>query len=317
VEVLAQKEASDGPRSSVAGFLRFVDRLRRHYFTVAFTITILIVGFSLMYCYFNFPSSQLSAQTQFFDVGLSRAVSLNWPVTLELIIPPNSFPLTQQAEPEVDITLLIHPIPQTQSQEQPAYVMLVLPFHIDCVINSGVSKGTLDEWNKVNDDSGFGSLIYAQVSKDSVNFNSTTAYAQLLVARTFESSLRGVYTILLPLEPGAPSQLAEAWQANLGVGFVPIDSMEVYVTVPSSTTIMQIFPQLGIIAYPNVIEWPLSQLQALTLTYEDSTQVAEFNIALIVGSVCLGTVPSVFLDLCEKKDETRMRKTNTHKNSGG
>lgn len=280
----------------------------RHLWPIA-TILMLTLGSLLMFRYFYPASSQLSAPTVNFGVGVTRGVSLNWPITLDLY--------TQKAEPELDIQALLHPIPQTPSQEEPAYLMFLLPFHVDHVISSGVSKGTLDNWNYVNEDDGVGSLIYAQVSNDSVNFNATVAYANLTVAETFESSLRGAYIIVLPLGQNVQSQFGNTLQEKLGVQLLPVNLIDVYVTLKSSPPDVQSFPQLTQRPQLNVVWWRLNQVQTLTLNYEDSTQIAEFNVILIVGSLCLGTVPSSIIDLCKKRDEAKTKTPSTRKDSCG
>jgi hypothetical protein len=102
----------------------------------------LLLGIALLSYYFYPTSYHLGVPTQSFGVAVSQSISLDWPITLGLD--------TQRGEPELDIQALLHPIPQSRS-EGPAYVMFVLPFHIDYVISSGVYKSTLNIWDAVND----------------------------------------------------------------------------------------------------------------------------------------------------------------------
>lgn len=276
----------------------------RRYVWGLFTIAMLFLGGVLLCYYFYPPSFQLQVPKQNFGVGVTKGVGLDWPVTIGLD--------TQQDEPVLYLEAFIHPIPLPKPEEGPAFVMFVLPFHIRTIAEYTSSNDILHNWDEVNDDNGVGSLIYAQVSNDSMHFNSTVLVAELLVDRTFESSQRGVFTIVLPFGSGVGgSQFAEVstLQEELKVSLTTIDSTDVYVTIQSSAMNVQGLPEptsRNPYTRPtdnqtlNSVYWHLTQMQTLTLTYEDSAQVAFFTALLIIGSLCLGVVPSGILDWCEK-----------------
>lgn len=196
--------------------------------------------------------------------------------------------------------------------------MFVFPFRIEKTIAPSYV------WTVINDIKTVASLVYVQVSNDSVHLNSTSLYANLIygafvIAITFESSQRGSYVIVLPLAIGVGGpdfSEVDTLRQRLAVTFVtpPAKIIELYVAIPFSATNVQAFPEFNsktpYLRYPdneslNSIYWSLTGRQTITLSYEDSTVVAVFNVILIVGFLCVGVLPSSVLDWSEHATERR------------
>jgi len=109
------------------------------------------------------------------------------------------------------------------------------------------------------------------------------------------------------------SPTSRAWsrivhlQRQLQVGFatLPVESMEVYITVPNSAENLQAFPEPNS-RTPffrrsdnqtiNSIQWVLKERKTITLSYVDQQTTSLYEFSVLLGGLLLGTGVSGFLN---------------------
>jgi hypothetical protein len=263
-----------------------------------FTLVMLVSGAFLLAYYLAASPNQIAAPKQGFGGAMSKAVQLD---TLILTLD------TQESPVRLSLQVFFHLKYIPVEERGPAYVMFVLPFRIKTVYVGGF----VDKWVTVaNSKPWVASIVYTQISNDSVTLNSTSRFGQFGVDTTFESSQRGIFTIVLPFESGVGgSDFPEVYdiESRLKVGFVtpPAQSIQVYVTLPPSAENVQAFPEptsrSPYVRRPsnqtaNSIYWVLSQRESVTVSYDDSIVRFRYDSMGILGSLFLGVGASGILD---------------------
>jgi hypothetical protein len=280
-------------------------------------MVMLLSGILLLGGYFAAPSSRIAAPKQGFGVAMSKAVHLD---RIILILD------TQENPAQFIVETFFHLTYVPPEEHGPAYVMFILPFRINRVYVGGY----WDKWAVIgNSKPWVASAVYAQVSNDSVTLNSTTRYGQFGVDRTFQSSQRGIFTMVLPFETGVGGPdfpEVDKLQTQLRVTFIstPADQMEVYVTLPPSAENVQAFPEpTSRSPYvrrtdnqtANSVHWVLNQRQTVTVSFDDSNIRLQFDAMAILGSLFLGVGASGILDYLNGISKEGRGKMNTHRPS--
>jgi hypothetical protein len=283
-----------------SGFHRYLRTKAAH---IA-TILIFLAGLGLLVSYILAPPIEIAPPQEGFGTAMSNAVNVD---TLQLELD------TQQSNPDLHVEIIIHLSYVPPNEQKPAYVMLVLPFRVNSVtlLNS-------QRWNVINASKVVATMIYTEVSNDSLHLNSTAFSVELHVDRTFEFSQRDIYRILLPF--GSLTGLSEYFpevdqvteQLGIGIRSPPAKLMNIYVTLPWSAENVQAFPDPTTVTPYYVgnrtqvsVEWVLTEAQAITLSYNDSFLRWNYETRAILGSLFVGVGASGGLDWVEECSKRR------------
>jgi hypothetical protein len=194
--------------------------------------------------------------------------------------------------------------------KDPFNVMMILPF----TVTSGYAPWpwplipSPGVWHFVNDGNAT-SIVY-----NSTQVNASYGFFQTSfpVRNYYLTSRRGIETLQIQLNTGVGgTPTFEKLFNQLGVGFVTLHSISVYITIPASARDLQAFPEtssrkplpksLTGNTIVDSIQWDLTERATITLSYVDDDVAGSYEAVLIIGSIVLGAGVSEGLDLLMKK----------------
>jgi len=266
-----------------------------------FLITISF-GLLLLTCSLFPATTEIAAPRQGFGGAMSNNVKLD---QLTIGLDP------LQAQPRLYISGECF-VSRYRDSPAPAYLMFVFPFLIEKLwAQSSYSSHDLNPlpWEVINDHNASASLIYIELSNDSII--SGTAffefYLEFGIARTFDASSRGAHTIVLPFETGVGGSHfpdVDKVQRQLQVGFVtpPVVTMDVYVSIPESAVNVQTYPEATsrspFVRFTdnrtlNSVSWQLSERKTIIVSFVNRQESIVYDSSAIIGSLMVGVALSV------------------------
>jgi hypothetical protein len=193
-------------------------------------------------------------------------------------------------------------INQTRDIGRDFNIVVALPFTIQAFYWVPYYSPKIENWSYVNTNV---TDVVADAVIVSFSGNSTKSldgyfYGKFIVAKTYASSHRGSYTIVIPLDAGIGAPYfpdLDSLESRSGVSCCALpDEIHVTLTFPRSAVNIQLFPpgRVGFFRrWPDNMtmyyaEWEMTQRTQVTLSYVDEAEQSTREGRVIMSSLLLG-----------------------------
>jgi hypothetical protein len=181
-------------------------------------------------------------------------------------------------------------------------IVAVLPFTIEAYNYVPYYWPKIESWKAINTNvrGVVASAVSIGFSGNLTKYSVGYFYGEFIVAKTYASSHRGSYTIVLPLDRGIdgpyfPGLISFAWGSGVSCCTLA-DEVGVYLTLPMSAVAIEPFPPARVGFFNRLsdnmtlksVEWDLTQVTQVTLSYVDETEQSTYEGSIIMGSLLLG-----------------------------